>query len=259
MLLGSSVFDSGAGIEVAGKDNRASQSPVLNDVNGGQYALAGVCPPADLVASRYNHAFLLEDRDQELLFNAASGALVVVDGFVGSALRQGDVSRLPRDAVDELVRGGFLIPKNVDELLQVRCDTMALWWDRSIAYVVVAPTMQCNFECPYCFETGVDRSQVMSEETARRTISFIQNVARDVRHIGVGWFGGEPLLALKTVLKVTDALKTWATKRHIGFSSTMTTNRILTVSVPLTSFALWLRGIRSIRAGLGSMCKFPLH
>ena len=214
-------------VESGRKGYRAGSSFADKDVGRYNCRHSDACKLTDYVVSRYNHMFDLNNRNDTVLFNAASGALVVVSDFIGTALTQGDISNLPQDVIHELVRGEFLIPSDVDELLRVYYDTMVLWHDRSVAYVVVAPTMQCNFECSYCFEKGVDRSQTMDEGTVRSTISFIKNLAAGARYVGLGWFGGEPLLALETILTMTDAVRTWAVNNHIGFCSSITTNGYL--------------------------------
>lgn len=65
--------------------------------------------------------------------------------------------------------------------------------------LVIAPTTNCNFKCPYCFEESKP-NLTMTDETISALISFI-NRWDHIKKLNLTWYGGEPLLAIKEIKK----------------------------------------------------------
>lgn len=81
-------------------------------------------------------------------------------------------------------------------------------------------TRQCNLRCKYCFETH--ENAFMSEETALKAIDMAVNGGG--RHVGVSFFGGEPLLCKGLIYRCVEYSKRFA---GVRFSWNMTTNGLL--------------------------------
>jgi uncharacterized protein len=76
----------------------------------------------------------------------------------------------------------------------------------SLLNLTLAPTMDCNFSCPYCFETK--EKGIMPDHTVKNVINFIANSLRiGIKHINLTWFGGEPLLAVPVIKEIYEKLK----------------------------------------------------
>ena len=61
-------------------------------------------------------------------------------------------------------------------------------------HLTIAPTMECNFKCFYCFETEKPKGK-MSIETMDSIIKYILS-SKQLEKLYLTWFGGEPLMAL---------------------------------------------------------------
>lgn len=88
----------------------------------------------------------------------------------------------------------------------------------------------CNLRCKYCFGDGGSYGQhraVMSPETGRKAIDFLIEKSGPRKHCEVDFFGGEPLMNMKTVRAVTEYChqKEKETGKH--FKLTLTTNGML--------------------------------
>lgn len=57
--------------------------------------------------------------------------------------------------------------------------------------ITIAPTMNCNFKCGYCFVKNALKNQVMSKKLIDKIINFI--ASKGSRYT-IEWFGGEPTL-----------------------------------------------------------------
>ena len=75
--------------------------------------------------------------------------------------------------------------------------------------LVVAPTLACNFACPYCYEANLPVS-IMSEEVEDNIIRFIKSYETVCDKLEICWEGGEPLIGFKTIKSLYSkiALKT---------------------------------------------------
>ena len=63
-------------------------------------------------------------------------------------------------------------------------------------------TEDCNLRCTYCFIKKTPRA--MSSETARKTVDFYlnRNISGIERHLGLTFFGGEPMMALDVMEEI---------------------------------------------------------
>ncbi len=64
---------------------------------------------------------------------------------------------------------------------------------------------RCNLRCTYCYGAGGEYGDagMMSEETALRTVDWLIGQSGDSEKVAISFFGGEPLLALPLLKKVT--------------------------------------------------------
>jgi uncharacterized protein len=71
--------------------------------------------------------------------------------------------------------------------------------------IVIAPTMACNFMCPYCYEADLPAT-VMSEEVQSEVIKFIES-NNGSNNLTLCWHGGEPLLAFDAMKNILDNIE----------------------------------------------------
>ena len=86
--------------------------------------------------------------------------------------------------------GAVLSEKPKDFILRAQCQSYKQCAFH-ITELVIAPTMLCNFKCPYCFVKDNLKNQIMSKETIDKIINLIKAQGNECM---VEWFGGEPSL-----------------------------------------------------------------
>lgn len=76
-------------------------------------------------------------------------------------------------------------------------------------------THDCNLRCSYCY-TGAKTGDAMSDEVAERAIDFClrEARARDVDHLEVVFFGGEPLLRHQQLCRIVDGFRSREHRFH---------------------------------------------
>ncbi len=88
----------------------------------------------------------------------------------------------------------------------------------------------CNLRCKYCFGDGGSYGQeraVMSPETGRKAVDFLIEKSGPRKHLEMDFFGGEPLMNMKTVKAVTEYVHQREKETGKTIKLTMTTNGML--------------------------------
>lgn len=69
--------------------------------------------------------------------------------------------------------------------------------------VVVMPTLDCNFDCTYCYEQREAGSR-MSADVERRLVAWLEREIPSAVMLMLHWFGGEPLYDVPLIARVTQ-------------------------------------------------------
>lgn len=88
----------------------------------------------------------------------------------------------------------------------------------------------CNMRCKYCFAStgdfGVKRT-LMKPEIGKKAIDFLINASGSRRNLEIDFFGGEPLLNMKTVSEIISYAREKEERYNKKFRFTITTNALL--------------------------------
>ena len=159
--------------------------------------------------------------DETIAYSTLTTSIVVMNNDeIESVFNRGDYRN--RELCRSLLEMGFLFYEDdpQDEILRsMRHKVMT--GETGIAGVTIAPTMACNARCYYCFERGA-RWGTMEEGTADAVADFLIARCTDGK-LSIAWFGGEPLLAVDIIDRITNRIK----RSGISVESTITTNGIL--------------------------------
>ncbi len=104
-----------------------------------------------------------------------------------------------------LQRLGILVPSREAELGELSRRFRSDSESKEALGLLIAPTLTCNFACPYCYERDVRRSGTMSDQTIDRIVAFARSQIKrgGYRRLKVGWYGGEPLMAMDVIEELT--------------------------------------------------------
>lgn len=162
--------------------------------------------------SRYNLLFESE-RNGWLLYNSASNAFLKLTGETADMVEK---IRMDPESIDyvtmpnlyfHLKNGGFLVDDTQDDdfyrILKMR--RLTANYAGHTMMLTIAPTRDCNFACPYCFEENRTAS-LMSEETEEKLISFIEK-HKQIKKLALTWYGGEPLLCFDKIKSLQEKIE----------------------------------------------------
>lgn len=154
---------------------------------------------------------LVHKENQYLVYNTLSNCLYSVDKQLYEYLSTkiaGNKSVKKSEIASETYnsfRHNLIITENDDDDFLIYESTLQS--RRKIhdtLLLTIAPTMDCNFHCPYCFEQKVKGT--MRSETSDNVINWISQYP-NISNIRITWFGGEPLLAPDVIQYFTEKLK----------------------------------------------------
>ncbi len=185
-------------------------------------------------ASRYNRIFRTGDGTW-LAFNSWSTALAELTPgdvpFVKALLADPDGTRCDsphkREIREALVRGRFLLVEGEDELAVLKMEMLKDRFRTDVLGLTIAPTLDCNFRCDYCYE---DHFRVtMSRAVQQALLRWVEDRAGRIEKLHVTWFGGEPLLptAFPVVEGLSESFQELARGRDFAYEAEIVTNGYL--------------------------------
>ena len=167
--------------------------------------------------SKYNHLFQSE-RHGWLLYNALSNTFLELPPQLGgkfSKLHAGEAFQCDDPGIVlQLIAAKAVVEPGEDQRLRdiLRMKRRLADLSERMLLLTVAPTRNCNFACPYCFESN--RAGVsMSRETEEQLVQFAERF-QPGQIFGVTWFGGEPLLRFEQIRRLSERFRALDFKRY---------------------------------------------
>lgn len=131
-------------------------------------------------------------------------------------------------AFEELVEHGFLVEKGVDDIAEWHKLLLKTRNDEAHVFTLhFEPTIQCQFECPYCFENGSDRGRPMKPEVLSQSLDWFREYLRlhpEVDSFRLKFFGGEPLLCKGIIEQALIGYQSLCRESNLDFWIEITTN-----------------------------------
>lgn len=101
-------------------------------------------------------------------------------------------------------------------------------YDMSSIGFTIAPTMDCNMCCPYCYEQKCD--SYMSEETQNAVVDFIKvhlDAFPNAKVLNIAWYGGEPLMYKEAIYNISEKLINICDTHKVSYHAEIITNGVL--------------------------------
>lgn len=152
--------------------------------------------------------------DNIVLFNSISSALLELDKTYSDKFKNFiTTGELDIEFKENLLKGKFICNSDLDETNLLNHAYNKVRYKNTSLSLTIAPTLTCNFKCPYCYEEGF-RENTMTESTQNNLLEFIEDYLKlGVKHLSIVWYGGEPLLKLNIIENLTyrifELLKTY--------------------------------------------------
>lgn len=101
-----------------------------------------------------------------------------------------------------MVENQYIIPDDTDEFQELKNEYENEIEASPIYDLTILPSLDCNLRCWYCFEKHIHGSQMspIVSKNIYKHVQYIFDKKRDLTHLSVELFGGEPLLYFKEEL-----------------------------------------------------------
>jgi len=176
--------------------------------------------------SRYNHIVHINGKD--FLFNSFSRKTILLNTQVWDCLyssaKDADCERLLKEM-------GYLVDDDINEAKIVENLFVKRKFSNRTYQLTINASLNCNLGCWYCYETHLPKSN-MTMDLAHRILLHVENQAIVEKYelLHLTFFGGEPLLNIKTVIYIVEEVVKLSTKYGFKVLYTFVTNGTLITS-----------------------------
>lgn len=171
------------------------------------------------------------DDNKYIVTNLITGVVVSIDSNeyskLISILEKPKLSKhIDDDLYSQACELGFLVPEGFDELTLAK---KMHWNDRvynKVLNLTLLPTLDCNFECEYCYEKGLVKKD-MDKKILESICKLVKNKINSVEKVNICWYGGEPLLVIDKIIHLNQKLSRLCQENNVEFYSSVSTNGYL--------------------------------
>lgn len=181
--------------------------------------------------SRYNYSLILSD-GTTLFFNFYTLSLIALNPsesqWASKILLAPDQPQKEKKGAELrtlLTEHGFILDDGVDELECLKTQHFKSREHQGYLGLTIVPTLLCNFSCIYCYQDR--RTETMNQEVADALIQFVKNNVVKNGTLSVTWFGGEPLLCIEMIERLSHAFIETCQSQEAQYSSNVITNGFL--------------------------------
>jgi uncharacterized protein len=162
--------------------------------------------------SQFN--ILFKQNEFNFLYNSRNNSFFKLDDslydelmLVGSGEK--DIDSLSTDTYEllksrDIIVGDYDDENFISQMLYLKRKTQ--YNSSTTLGLVIAPTLGCNFRCPYCYESGLPNN-VMEENVQDQLLEFINQHKIRTKELSICWHGGEPLIAFNTLKSLFYKIK----------------------------------------------------
>lgn len=160
--------------------------------------------------SKYTRIVYIQP-DEWLIHNLSSGSECILDDNeikLLSDCENMNYDELP-DLLSQLLDMGIIVQWETDENACLELERKISLYSFATNEVgfVIAPTMDCNAQCFYCYENDTRQECYMDVTTRQEMINYIKKTAKGKKKLYISWFGGEPLLCIPLIRFVSLELR----------------------------------------------------
>lgn len=183
--------------------------------------------------SRYNFYVPL-DESKTLVYNAFSNSLIEADPDTVALIKKPNGNTPDQEKLKKLYDMGYIIDENFDEITYLRYSSYTEKYGLKALNLTIAPTLKCNFACPYCYEE--EQNVSMDKSLFNKLTALVDKHAANKESVNIIWYGGEPLLEADTINQLTTLFKEICKKHGVTYSAGIVTNGYLVEDVGLDFF-----------------------
>ena len=187
--------------------------------------------------SRYN--ILKKIGNRTVFFNSMTCALAIVNNDFLQIIadiedNKYNENKYNKDLIASMKQAGCIVDDDIDELDLIQFYRNCGKFNTSSLALTIAPTLDCNFRCPYCYEEH--KNGIMTMQTQDALLSFIGRRISSIKKLDIAWYGGEPLLAKNVIYRLSENMIKVCKKTGVRFDAFIITNGSLLTDEDISDF-----------------------
>lgn len=181
---------------------------------------------SNLKKSIYNIIFK-DDEGCKIIYNTKSLTFKKLSEAEAVRYESGCLLNENSEIVTELKGDGFLCPDDFDEVEDIKLNVLKECENADTLSLGIAPTMDCQFACRYCFEKR--RHGIMDEKVQELVVNFVKKSFEKYHHksLRVHWYGGEPLLGINVIESLSHSFMEITKEYNAKYNAFIVTNGYL--------------------------------
>jgi uncharacterized protein len=162
--------------------------------------------------------------DENVIYNTFSKALVLLNDkefqeYKSCVYEDEKMKKI-------FIENGILVKRDINEMDFLKYFHYKTKFSNDSLFLTIAPTLDCNFGCPYCYENR--RHGKMSLDIQNALIEYIkEKIENGVKYLDITWYGGEPLLYLDIVTNLSKKILVISKNANCFLKMHMVTNGYL--------------------------------
>lgn len=166
-----------------------------------------------------------------LLFNSLSGSLVLLNeeckNFYDRIEDIYDLNDQELEYFNLMKENALLVDYDLDEYGLYTIKEKSNRYNPQMFTLTIAPTMNCNMNCPYCYEKK--EQSKMDKNIIDKLFDFaIENIKlNSYKEFHVAWYGGEPLLAKDIIYDLSEKFIDFCNNNNVIYTSSIVSNGTL--------------------------------
>ena len=174
--------------------------------------------------SRYN---IYDEENFSYIANTLTGSCIQVSKEEIHRVKNEILSDFSEEELIILEENGVIVDSKLDEVQLLRNAYNFCKYANRKATITIVPSLACNFECVYCYENKTN--ECMSDVIQDQVLTFLKSLLVDyhISELNVCWYGGEPLLHMDIVKKLSMKLIAFCNEKGIEYHASIITNGYL--------------------------------
>jgi uncharacterized protein len=138
-------------------------------------------------------------------------------------LKTKKINKIPEETINELIKLKILVSTVINEFDDVNLENNSKNISNTL-YEVIMPSANCQMGCFYCGQNHVNKN--ISNYNIEKILNTIEKklINGKYSHLEIGWFGGEPLIAIPEIKIITEKLYQLCDKFNLTYESKVVTN-----------------------------------
>lgn len=152
--------------------------------------------------SCYN-SFIPLSKKTDIVFNALSDVFMFTHKIDKIFWNDPDKMEMEYPALfKKLCKHGFYVEDDIDEFQILNHQNQAIVENKKDYFIIINPTLACNYRCWYCYENHIPHSKISAETLERifKHMTHIVETNSQLQSFPIAFFGGEPLLYFKDIV-----------------------------------------------------------